>query len=403
MAQIPKRLCQERLQAVERLLNRYLNDKKIPCYACLVSHFGEEILFFKGGKMDVERDRPVQRDTLFRIYSMTKPLTSIAIMQLFEQGRFQLDDPVSRFIPSWKNLKVFVSGDTNNYQTTSPDRPMTIKDLLTHTSGLTYGFQHSHPVDEIYRNLGVDDITIEWSLEERIKCLADIPLQFSPGSRWNYSISTDILGYLVELIAQEELDSYFRRCITGPLKMENTSFKVSPENQNRFSACYEYDAETGGFALQDDPQSSPYMENPHFFSGGGGMVSSIDDYNRFTLALLGKGQHNGTRIIGARTLEFMTINHLPNNRDLAAMGQPVFAETPFEGIGFGLGFSVVLDPARANIATTLGEFAWGGAASTYFWVDPIEQINVVFMTQLLPSNAYPLRRELKTAVYQSLI
>ena len=397
------RLCPDRLQAVEALLDGYIRMRKFPGYACLISQYGKEVRYFQGGNMDVERNKPASRDTLFRIYSMTKPITSIAAMQLFEQGRFQLDDPVESYIPSWKNIKVFASGDAKRYKVVDPDRVMTIKDLMTHTSGLTYGFQHSHPVDEIYRNLRIDDMTKSWTLADRIKLLAEIPLQFTPGSRWNYSVSTDVLGYLIEEIAQESLESYVDQNITGPLGMGDTGFKVEKKDRDRLAACYQYDASAQWFSLEDDPVSSRYLQEPPFHSGGGGLVSTIDDYNRFAHALLGKGEYNGVRIIGSRTVEFMTANHLPDNCDLAAMGQPFFAETPFEGVGFGLGFSIMLDPIKSNTASTVGEFAWGGAASTYFWVDPAEKITVIFMTQLIPSNSYPIRRELKTAVYQALI
>ena len=201
--------------------------------------------------MDVERDKPVARDTLFRIYSMTKPITSVAAMQLFERGYFQLDDPVERFIPSWKNIKVFASGDAKQYKVIDPDRVMTIKDLMTHTAGLTYGFQHSHPVDEIYRNFHIDDMTKNWDIDHRIKLLAEIPLQFSPGSRWNYSVSTDVLGYVIEQIAQESLQSYIDHNITGPLGMRDTGFKVEKKDRDRLAACYQYDASAKWFSLED--------------------------------------------------------------------------------------------------------------------------------------------------------
>lgn len=396
------RLNPEKLNTVEVLLDSYLTDNRLPGYACLISQFGNELRYFQGGKMDVEGDKPVSRDTLFRIYSMTKPLTSIAAMQLFEQGRFQLDDPVDRFIPSWKHIKVFASGNASNFKVVAPDRLMTIKDLMTHTSGLTYGFQHAHAVDEIYRGMRIDDLTVNWDLDHRIQLLAEVPLQFSPGSRWNYSISTDVLGYLIEQIAQESLDVYFQREITGPLGMVDTGFKVEKIDQQRLAGCYQYDPSANWFSLEDSPVSSRYLKDPPFYSGGGGLVSTIDDYNKFAHALLGVGEHNGVRILDSETLEFMTTNHLPGDRDLAAMGQPVFAETPFSGVGFGLGFSIMMDPVKAESNSTIGEYGWGGAASTYFWVDPVEKISVVFMTQLIPSNSYPIRRELKTAVYQAL-
>jgi CubicO group peptidase (beta-lactamase class C family) len=321
------------------------------------------------------------------------------MMQLFERGLFKLDDEVSRYIPSWKNLVVFKSGTAEQFQTCEPQRPMTIRDLLTHTSGLTYFFQNSHPVDEMYRHQGIDAEQASGSLEQKIERLTNIPLQFSPGSRWNYSVSTDVIGYLIQVISDTALDHYIEQNICSPLGLVDTRFQVSSSALERFAACYEYVHEDQSFKLQDDPMSSPYLKPPHFLSGGGGMVSTIDDYHRFASMLLNKGCYNGHQIIEEKTLALMTQNQMPDNRDLAAMGQPVFSETPYDGIGFGLGFSVVLDPASAKISGSLGDFGWGGAASTYFWVDPVEKLIVVFMTQLLPSNAYQLRSELRDGVY----
>ena len=347
---------------------------------------------------DVERALPVGRDTIFRLYSMTKPITSVALMMLHEEGRFQLDDPVVRYIPSWENLAVFEDGDERSWSTTAPARPMMVKDLLMHTSGLTYGFMHSHPVDAIYRERGIGD----GDLQAMVDALADIPLRFSPGTRWSYSHATDVCGYLVQVLSDTDLDVFVRERITEPLDMVDSGFQVQPGALERFAACYEY-LEDGRFARQDDSEARPYRSRPRFLSGGGGMVGTIDDYHRFAKMLLGRGEFEGVRLLGRKTVEYMTGNQLPGNRDLAGMGQRVFSETPFEGIGFGLGFSVVLDPAASNVLDSPGDFGWGGAASTYFWVDPSEQLVVVFMTQLRPSSSYPIRRELKTAVYQALV
>ena len=387
-------------QRLRAKLDPYVASKKIPGYSCLVSQNEKELVFVKQGLMDVEKNRSLQRDTIFRIYSMTKPITSIAMMQLFERGLFQLDDPVDRFIPSWKDLKVFESGTADDYRTHTPERPMTIRHLLTHTSGLTYFFQSTHPVDELYRQYGIDGEVSSGSLEEKIARLENIPLQFSPGSRWNYSVSTDVIGYLIQLIAEQPLDSYIDENICTPLGLYDTRFQVPSAQQKRFAACYEYVHPAQTFKLQDDPSKSPYLETPHFLSGGGGMVSTIDDYHCFSKMLLNKGSYNGQRIIAEKTLNLMTQNQMPGNRDLAAMGQPVFSETPYDGIGFGLGFAVMLDPASAKICGSEGDFGWGGAASTYFWIDPVEHLIVIFMTQLLPSNAYSLRSDLRQGVYQ---
>ncbi len=403
MSTIPRHgMSEERLQRLGRHLDRYVIDGRLPGYACLVSRHGVEAWFGASGQRDVERGLAVTRDTVFRIYSMTKPITSVALMTLYERGLFQLDDPVARYIPQWRDLRVFAGGDANTYSVRRPDRPMVIKDLLTHTSGLTYGFQHAHPVDALYRARGVGLLTSTMTLAEMIDALAELPLQFSPGARWNYSVATDVLGYLVERLADQDLDDFIRSTITAPLGMSDSGFTVPAGASARFAACYER-SRGDGLRLQDDPENSSYHARPLFLSGGGGMVSTLDDYHRFARMLLGGGAVEGVRILGRKTLAYMTANHLPGNRDLAAMGQPAFAETPFEGIGFGLGFSVVLDPVAANVLDSPGEFAWGGAASTYFFVDPREELVVIFMTQLLPSSAYPIRRQLKTLVYQALV
>ncbi len=393
----------EKLGNIQAFVKSYVDDGKLPGYLCLVSRYGEEAHFVSYGKRDVERGTPISRDTVFRIYSMSKPITSVALMMLYEKGAFQLDDPVAKYIPQWRDLKVFAGGDEKSYQVSAPARPMNVKDLLTHCSGLTYGFLGTHPVDAMYRTAKIGGGTPGATLAGMIDDLARIPLQFSPGAQWNYSVSTDVLGYLVQVLSDQDFDQFVAEKITRPLGMDDTAFFVAPKNHDRFAACYDRVVATNSLKLQDDPKKSPYLSRPTFLSGGGGMVSTIDDYHTFTRMLLGKGAANDVRILGRKTVEYMTLNHLPGNKDLAAMGQPVFSETPYDGIGFGLGFSVILDPATANVLDSPGEFAWGGAASTYFWIDPVEELIVIFMTQLLPSSSYPIRRQLKALVYQALI
>ena len=390
-------ISETRLENVHALGKGYVDRGALPGYACIVS-CGEDVWFRAYGMRDVERGLPVERDTIFRLHSMTKPITSVALMMLYEEGRFQLDDPVARYIPAWENLEVFEAGDEDSWSTTARERPMVVKDLLTHTSGLTYGFMYSHPVDAIYRKRRITG----GDLQAMVDALADIPLRFSPGTWWSYSHATDICGYLVGVLSGTDLDVFVRERITGPLGMVDSGFMVQPAAIERFAAPYEY-VEDGRFARQDDSEARPYRSRPKLLSGGGGMVGTIDDYHRFSNMLLGRGELDGVRLLGRKTVEYMTTNHLPGNRDLAAMGQRVHSEAPFEGTGFGLGFSVVLDPAAANVIDSVGDFGWGGAASTYFWVDPRERLVVAFMTQLRPSSSYPIRRELKTAVYQALV
>ncbi len=394
---MPRGLSEQRLENTYALMRRYVDAGALPGCLCLVAR-GQDTWFRAYGHMDVERRQAIWRDVVFRIYSMTKPVVSVALMTLYEEGRFQLDDPVAKFIPSWAKLEVFHDGDADSYSAVPPERPMTVKDLLTHTSGLTYGFMQSHPVDALYRRRKVG----EGDLEGLIEGLAELPLLFSPGTRWNYGYSTDVCGYLVQVLADMPLDDFVRERITAPLGMVDSGFSVPAAAANRFAACYEH-AGKNAYRLQDAPGDSRYLQAPKLLSGGGGMVSTVDDYHRFCRMLLGKGELDGARILGRKTVEHMTCNHMPGGCDLAAMGQPVFSETPYEGIGFGLGFSVVLDPAAANVLDSPGEFAWGGAASTYFWVDPAEELIVVFMTQLLPSSSYPIRRELKATIYPALV
>ena len=391
----------DRLEYLTSHLQGYVDDGRFPGCSCLVTRHGEEAYFRAFGERDVERNLSMERDTVVRIYSMSKPITSVALMMLYERGKFQLDDPVSKFIPSWSDLSVYENGDGETMVTSPTTVPVTFKHLLTHTSGLTYGFMNSHPVDALYRNASIGGERQGSTLQGMIDDLADIPLSFTPGSRWNYSVATDVCGYLVQLFSDTDLDVFVRERITEPLGMNDTGYQVPALSQEKFAACYRYNR-GGGFELQDDPTTSPYHQRPTFFSGGGGMVATIDDYSRFAQMLLNGGDFDGYRMLGRKTVEYMATNHMPGNVDLAAMGQPVFSETSYHGIGFGLGFSVVLDPAAAGVLDSPGEFAWGGAASTYFWVDPLEDMTVVFITQLLPSSMYPIRRELKTLIYQAI-
>ena len=399
----------DRLAHIQRLLGRYVDDRTLPGYQLLISRRGREACFLAGGLMDVERGRPFARATIVRIYSMTKPIATVALMQLYERGAFQLDDPVSRYIPGWRALKVFAGGDEHDYRTQDPGRPMIIKDLLTHTSGLTYDFMNAHPVDALYRAHGLVGSATDRDLAETVALLGELPLQFSPGERWQYGMSTDVVGYLVEVLAGQPLDDYIAEHITRPLGMTDAGFTVPAAKVDRFAACYEAAPGSPAFRLFSDAVPDRYLTPPAMLSGGGGMVATIDDYRRFADMLLGQGELDGVRLLGRKTVEYMATNHLPDNRDLPAMGQVVFSETPFAGVGFGLGFSVVLDPAAQNLVDSAGSFGWGGMAGTYFWVDPVEQLTVVFFAQVRPSaavaNSAPrlIRRQLKGLVYQALV
>lgn len=390
-------LCPNRLQRITDHLKAYVDDGRLPGWQVLVARGGHVALRTEYGARDVEAGTPVTEDTIFRIHSMSKPITSVALMTLYEHGAFQLDEPIGRFIPELGALQVFAGGDAESFETVPTERSVTIRDLLTHTAGFTYGFMHAHPVDALYRARDISG----GSLADMVERLARIPLQFQPGTRWNYSVATDILGHLIERISGEDLDDFLARSIFEPLGMQDTGFWVPQRAVGRFACCYQRTPD--GFRLQDAATTSPYLRRPTFLSGGGGLVSTSADYLRFCQMLLGGGKLDGTRILGPRTLDLMRRNHLPTGGDLSSMGQAVFSETRYDGIGFGLGWSVVLDPARAQVSGNPGELAWGGMASTAFWIDPAEDLAVIFMTQLLPSSAYPVRRYLRSLVYQALV
>ncbi len=400
---------QDRLKAIDSFLQReYLDTGRFPGFSFLVGR-GDEIAY--------QSNLGYADDAIFRIYSMSKPVTSIALLQLIEQGKVMLGDPVSRFMPAWADLRVFRDGSHAVFETTFPEREMTVQDLLTHTSGLTYGWMFRHPVDAIYRKRGVDRLAGN-SLEEFCDQLADVPLLFSPGTEWSYSVSTDVCGRLVEIISGQSLDDYFSEHILNPLGMADTGFFVDDERAERLTPNYALttvspfgvpEGATSPDGMNDETvmidsggDTSPYRSSPTYLSGGGGLVSTMADYHRFCRMLLGRGQLDGVRVIGRKTLEYATSNHLPNGADLAAMGQEVFSETNYNGVGFGLGFSVVLNPADSQVISSPGAFAWGGAASTMFWVDPAEDLLVIGMTQLMPSSAYPIRDQMKSLVYGAL-
>jgi CubicO group peptidase (beta-lactamase class C family) len=392
-----------RLARIRAHFQRYIEAGKVAGTLTLVARHGQIAYFEPQGHLEIEQQRPMQRDTIFRIYSMSKPITSVALMMLYEQGLFQLDDPVHKFIPAWKNLRVFVSGNHPTFITAPVERAMTMRDLLTHTSGLTYGSTERTNVDAAYRKLGVADRSKPGAtLQDMINTLAELPLEFSPGTRWNYSVATDVLGYLIEVISGQRFDVYLRDHVLGPLGMVDTSFTIGAEQLPRFACNYQRQSD-GRLQLVDAPQSSQYRQGS-FFSGGGGLISTVGDYFRFTSMLRNHGELDGIRLLGRKTVELMTMNHLPDGQDLTQLAQAgVFTETAYAGVGFGLGFSVMRDPAKAHILGTPGEYAWGGAASTAFWVDPAEDLIVIFMTQLMPSSSYPLRRELRILTYAALV
>jgi len=394
------------------LKSRYIDAGRFPGTHLLVYRRGKVAHSSTLGFADIGREVPISDDTIYRIYSMTKPLTTVAFMMLVEEGLVAIDEPVHRYIPEWKNLGVFVAGTGPGFLTKPPSRPMLIVDLLRHTSGFTYGFQQRSNVDAAYRAKKIGEVEKAGTLQTMIEDLANIPLEFSPGDAWNYSVSTDVIGYLIGKISGIPFEQFLKQRILDPLGMSDTDFHVPASKAHRLAACYSADPQGGmafhagqrksGLTLQDDPTMSSFLSPPEFISGGGGLCSTVDDYLTFCRALLNRGELGGVRLIGPKTLALMTTNHLPGGLDLPAMSQSLFSEATYSGIGFGLGFAVTMRPAETLIAGSPGEYNWGGAATTSFWIDPAEEMITIFMTQVLPSSAYPIRRELRSMVYAAI-
>ena len=384
----------------EHLGKYYLEPGKISGSVTLVARRGQVCLLDVQGYRDVERALPMTADSIMRIYSMTKPITSLAMMTLHEKGLFSLDDPVHRFIPGWRDLPVWKTGSYPLFETVPARRAMTIRDLFMHTSGITYDFLRDSNIDYAYRKAGVGRPRLGYTLQQMIDELAQMPLLFSPGDRWNYSLSTDVLGYLIEILSGQSLPDYLRTTIFEPLGMHDTCFEIPADKVDRFASCYTRNMEKG-MDLTDDARSSEFAERT-FYSGGGGLLSTAGDYYRFCQMLLGGGTREGVRVIGPRTLEYMTRNHLPGGADMGAFATGSFSEAAYEGVGFGLGFASTIDPVCNGHPVSPGIYFWGGLASTLFWVDPAEEMVVIFMTQLIPSRTFNFRGQLENIIYGAL-
>jgi CubicO group peptidase (beta-lactamase class C family) len=387
-----------RLARIDRHFGRYVEDGRLPGYLAVVTRHGEVVHLAQGGLRDVEAALPVGVDTRWRIYSMTKPVTSVAAMMLFERGEFELTDPISRWLPEFAAPRVYAKGSSAAPGTVPATEPIRVWHLLTHTAGLTYGFHHAHAVDGIYRRNGY-----EWGVPEGVdlagacEAYAAMPLVHQPGAEWNYSVATDVLGRLVEVVSGQPLDAFLAEHVFRPLGMADTGFWT---DSDQLAALYSPAPGTGRL-LRNDAMGAAFSSQPVHLSGGGGLVSTAYDYHRFTQMLLRRGELDGVRLLSPRTVDLMTRNHLPG--DLESFGRPLFAETSYVGVGFGLGFSVTVDPVAAKTLGPAGEYAWGGAASTVFWVDPVNEVTAMFFTQLLPSSTYPIRPQLRTLTYQSLV
>jgi len=395
-----------RLDRIDRHFARYVDDGRLPGWLLTVSRNGRLAHVSGYGLRDIEAGLPVETDTLWRIYSMTKPITSVAAMILYEEGAFELTDPVSDFIPSFADVRVYAGGSDIKPVLVPAVEPVRIWHLLTHTAGLTYGFHRVHPVDAQYRAAG-----FEWGtprgldLAQCCDLWAGIPLLFQPGAEWNYSVATDVLGRVVEVASGQGLDEFLAARVFEPLGMTDTAFHVGPADTGRLAALYTRG--TDGTATRLDALARVADTRPRFLGGGGGLISTAADYHRFLQLLLDRpgspaGELDGARLLGRRTVAYMTRNHLPGGADLESFGRPLYAEVPFRGMGFGLGFAVVIDAAAGKAICSEGECSWGGAASTAFWVDQAEQLTACFFTQLLPSSTYRIRPQLRQLVYQAL-
>lgn len=414
-------LSSARLQRVSSWLEEQIASERVAGASVLIGRRGGVAFFEARGQADQAAGTSFKADTIVRIYSMTKPVTTVAAMMLYEEGCFQLDDPVAKYLPEFQNTAVWAGGEAALDQTVPVTNPMTVHHLMTHTSGLTYGFMQTNVVDEVYREARMDFPGGPGTLAEQVTRLAEIPLICQPGSEWNYSVSIDVLGRLVEVWSGQTLDAFFHDRLFLPLDMRDAGFHVAQENTGRLAACYspvsggdlstigkaptsaEIASRTAGVKLQDPAAGSRFLRPATLFAGGGGLTASMRDYARFCQMVMRGGELDGARLLSPKTIAYMRRNHLPENRDMAAMGQPVWSETSYDGIGFGLGWAVVIDPVKAQIVTSTGEHHWGGAASTFFWLDNEEDLYVIFLTQLMPSSTYPIRRELRARVYQALL
>jgi CubicO group peptidase (beta-lactamase class C family) len=384
-----------RLSRIEPWMQSYVDSNKLAGVIAMVARHGKVVYLERVGMMDVEAAKPMQFDAIFRIYSMTKPIASVALMMLYEEGRFQLHDPVSKFIPKFADVQVFAGGTERGFEATELEREITIWHLLTHTAGLTYDFFEDSPVDAMY--LAADLHQPDRTPKEVVHEIVKLPLVHQPGTAYRYSMATDVLGYLTEVISGTSLDVFLKEKILVPLGMEDTDFYVPEEKLDRFAAMYG-PSEDGGIKLLDAPATSQHTKPPRFLSGGSGLVSTALDYLRFCQMLLNGGELDGIRLLGRKTVELMTVNHLPDEL-IPIQVQP----HTLHGCGFGLGFRVLVNVAQAGRLGSEGEYGWGGGASTSFFVDPKEGLIGLLLTQLEPSRTYPIRSEFKVLVYQALV
>ena len=393
-----------RLTAIDAFLKeRYLDSGKLANAQLLIARDGEIAHFSHQGAAREDGGGTIDEGSLFRIASMTKPITSVAFMMLVEQGLVAVDTPVHHVLPELKGVGVYNGGGAGVAFATKPTaEPMRMLDLLRHTSGLTYGFQNRSNVDAAYREGKLGDWHGGPDLQGFIAALGRLPLEFSPGEAWNYSVSTDVLGAVIERVSGQPLDVFFRDRIFAPLKMDDTFFEVPADKVDRLTDCYAWHPKKQARVMFDRGAESSWSKRPGLLSGGGGLVSTALDYHRFCQMCANGGELDGARILGRKTLDLMRMNHLPGGKDLSSLSKSLFSETQNAGTGFGLGFAVVDNVAKTMMPGSPGEYYWGGMFSTAFFIDPVERLHMVFMTQISPSALYPVRRELKTMIYAAL-
>lgn len=391
-----------RLGRIDEHFRAYVDDGRLPGYSIAVARGGHLAHVSTYGYRDVETQSSTTLDTVYRLYSMTKPVTSVALLMLVEEGKLRLTDLVSDYIPSFAQTRVWRTGTVLKPITDPVTEPMRIWHLLTHTAGLTYGFLYADVVDDIYRRAGFEmGVGQNQSLAEVCDRYAALPLLFQPGTSWNYSVATDVLGRVIEIVSGMSLDEFLAKKILEPLGMHDTAFCTSADKHDRLATLYGVNESTGGLkrleAVGNGAKSMPV-----YLSGGGGLVSTAFDYYLFLQVLANRGALGDVRLLSPTSIALMTMNHLPNNQDVSTFGRALGEEIYFDGVGFGLGVSVVIDQAKTRALCPNGTYGWGGMASTVFWVDPVEEVTAMFFTQLMPSTTYPVRPYLRQLVYQAI-
>ncbi|MGD9645863.1 MAG: serine hydrolase domain-containing protein [Pirellulales bacterium] len=365
------------LAEIDERMQSYVSDGKLAGIVLLIAREGRVAHAGVYGKMALETGQPMQRDTLFRIYSMTKPITGVALMTLYDEGRFALDDPVSKYLSGFDQLKVYAGKDGDIVKVEDLQRPITIRDLMTHTAGLAYGLFPLNPVDAMYSEAKLLDRTK--NLDNLLERLVKLPLAAQPGKKWMYSIAVDVQGKLIETLSGKPLDEYFAERILKPLAMDDTAFYVPSPKLDRLTV--NYGKKDGRLSPVDGSTTSQFASKPVLLSGGGGLISTADDYLRFAQMMLNRGELDGARILRPETVDLMTRNHLPDKLVPIVLGP-----LPLANMGFGLDFAVRVKTAKGEPAGSLGEYGWGGAASTQFFVAPREELICVGMTQFMPST-----------------